>query len=143
MDIGKHLRLYLIAKAVVSTEIGTRMHPDGPPQGSALPFIVYYVISTEVEEDLQDGAADLAHAVLQLDCYAATRSEANRIAQLLRTKEADGGAGLQGLKGQMGMAWVAGCLASGGERYDRQSLGDGSDEWQYITSQDFRISYVE
>ena len=143
MDIGKELRLFLVGQAVISDEIAQRMHPDGLPQGSTLPAIAYYVVSTVVEDELQDGAAGLSHAVLQIDCYAATRSDANRIASLLRTKQTAGGAGLQGFKGQMGAAWVAGILTQGGERYDRQSLGDGTDEWQYITSQDFRISYIE
>jgi hypothetical protein len=45
-------------------------------------------------------------------------------------------------RGTWGTVGVSGCVPEGGERYDTQDKGDGSDDPWYITSRDYLIYFV-
>lgn len=135
-DIGAACRTKLVGTAAVATLLGTRVYPDHLPQSPTLPAAVYYGISGTDEPRLS-GLAGFATQRIQLDAYASTRLAANALALAIRDAlTASWGRGTWGTVG------VSGCVPEGGERYDTQGLGDGSDERQFITSRDYMIHFT-
>jgi len=135
-DIGAATRTKLVGTAAVAQLLGTRIYPDHLPQSTTLPAAVYYGISGTDEPRLS-GLAGFATERIQIDAYASTRLAANALALAIR----DALTGSWG-RGTWGTVGVSGCVPEGGERYDTQGLGDGSDERQYITSRDYMIYFT-
>ena len=139
-DIGLALRYRLVGTSTVATLLGTRIYPDKLPQGATLPAAVYYGISGTDEPQLS-GLLGRAEQRIQVDSYASTRTAANALALAIR--DALTGSWGRGTWGPTGATVaVSGCVPEGGERYDTQGLGDGSDEDQYITSRDYNIHFA-
>lgn len=139
-DIGLALRHKLIGTAAVATILGTRIYPDKLPQGATLPAAVYYGISGTDEPGLA-GLLGRADQRIQVDSYASTRTAANALSLAIRDAlTSSWGRGTWGPTGST--VSVSGCVPEGGERYDTQGLGDGSDEDQYITSRDYIIYFA-
>lgn len=135
-DIGAATRTKLVGTAAVAAILGTRIYPDHLPQSTTLPAAVYYGISGTDEPQLS-GLAGFATERIQIDAYASTRSAANALALAIRDALTSSWG-----RGTWGTVGVSGCVPEGGERYDTQGLGDGSDERQYITSRDFFIHFT-
>jgi len=139
-DIGLALRSKLVGTNAVATILGTRIYPDKLPQGGTLPAAVYYGISGTDEGQLS-GLLGRAEQRIQIDAYATTRTAANALALAIRDAlTSSWGRGTWGPTGAT--VSVSGCVPEGGERYDTQGLGDGSDEDQYITSRDYLIYFA-
>ena len=139
VDLGVALVTHLATIEGVRTLIGNRIFPDALPQGVTLPAVVYYVIDSVGEEDLQ-GPAGLAQSRVQLDAYAVERTVANSIVDKLRRKPPNG---LVGHRGDMGGLFVHGISTAGGRRFDSSPPNEGSDVWRYVASQDFMVSHEE
>jgi hypothetical protein len=135
-DVGAACRTKLVGTSAVAAILGTRIYPDQLPQGATLPAAVYYGISG-TDEPLLSGLAGFAEERVQIDAYASTRLAANLLAIAIR----DALTSSLG-RGTWGTVHVSGCVPEGGERYDTQGLGDGSDERQYITSRDYLIYFT-
>ena len=135
-DIGAATRTKLIGTAAVAAILGTRIYPDHLPQGATLPAAVYFVVSGTDEVDLA-GMSGVAHARVQIDAYATTRTAANALSTAVRDALA-----ATHNRGLWGTVATLGTTPQGGERYDTQSVGDGSDERQFITMRDYLISYT-
>ena len=141
-DIGAATRTKLIGTAAVAAILGTRIYPDHLPQGATLPAAVYHVVSGTDEVDLA-GMSGVAHARIQIDAYAKTagsvdgRTAANALSTAIRDALAT-----THNRGLWGTVATLGTTPQGGERYDTQSVGDGSDERQFITMRDYLISYT-
>lgn len=139
-DIGIALRSKLTGTTAVATILGTRIYPDKPPQAATLPFAIYYGVSGTDEPGLS-GLLGRAEQRIQVDAYASTRPAANALALAIRDAlTSSWGRGTWGPTGATVV--VSGCVPEGGERYDTQGLGDGSDEDQYITSRDYLIYFA-
>jgi len=139
-DIGIALRSKLTGTSAIATILGTRIYPDKLPQGTALPAAVYYGISGTDEPGLS-GLLGRAEQRIQIDAYAETRTAANALATAIRDAlTSSWGRGQWGPTGAK--VTVSGCVPEGGERYDTQGLGDGSDEDHYITSRDYLIYFA-
>lgn len=136
-DIGIATRARLIADTAVKAIVVARVYPDRLPQSPTLPACVYHVVSGTDEVHL-GGLVGVAHARLQVDCYATTRAAANALATAVRNALCASTG-----RGTWGTVYVCGATPQGGERYDTQSLGDGSDDPQYLTMRDFLISYED
>lgn len=134
-DIGIALRARLIADTAVKAIIVARVYPDRLPQSPTLPAVVYNVVSG-VDECHLGGLVGVAHARVQVDCYATTRAAANALATAVR----DALCASTG-RGTWGTVYVQGATPQGGERYGSQDLADGSDDPQRITSRDFLITF--
>jgi hypothetical protein len=135
-DIGEGMRAKLLATNAVTAILGTRIYPDRLPQRPTMPAAIYWVVSG-VDEAGLGGLLGVAHARVQVDAYATTRLGANALATAIRDALAATGG-----RGTWGAVDVSGCTPQGGERYDTQPLGDGSDDPQYITSRDYLISFA-
>jgi len=135
-DIGAAARTKLVGTAAVAAILGTRIYPDQLPQSTTLPAAVYYGISG-VDEPRLTGLAGFAQERVQIDAYASTRLAANALALAIRDALTSSWG-----RGTWGTVPVSGCVPEGGERYDTQGVGDGSDERQYITSRDFQIYFT-
>jgi hypothetical protein len=135
-DIGAATRTKLIGTVAVAAIVGTRIYPDHLPQGATMPAAVYHVVSGTDEVDLA-GMSGVAHSRVQIDAYADTRTSANLLALTIRDALATTHS-----RGLWGTVATLGTTPQGGERYDTQSVGDGSDERQFITMRDYLISYT-
>jgi len=136
-DIGAALRAKLIGTTAVAAILGTRVYPDRLPQGATLPAAIYYLISGTDETSLA-GTIGLAHARIQVDAWASTRLAANSLATAIR----DAICAATVSRGTWDTVGVEACTpAGGGERYDTQDKGDGSDEPYYLTHRDYLVSY--
>jgi hypothetical protein len=135
-DIGAACRSKLVGTATVAAILGTRIYPDQLPQSTTLPAAVYYGISG-VDEPKLTGLAGFAQERIQIDAYASTRLAANALALAIRDALTSSWG-----RGTWGTVHVSGCVPEGGERYDTQGVGDGSDERQHITSRDFQIYFT-
>ena len=135
-DIGVALRTKLVGTAAVAALLGTRVYPDRLPQTTTLPAAVYYGVSG-VDEPKLSGLLGQAQQRLQVDAYAETRLAANSLALAIRDAVTSSWG-----RSSWGTVVVNGCVPEGGERYDTQDKGDGSDEPWYITSRDYLIYFV-
>lgn len=82
-DIGSTIRTILLADVTVSGLVATRIHSDFPPQGIAMPAIVYSIVDTTAYEHLA-GIADVARARIDIQCAADTRTQANSLGDAVR-----------------------------------------------------------
>jgi hypothetical protein len=135
-DIGAAARTKLVGTVAVAAIVGTRIYPDHLPQKATLPAAVYHVVSGSDEVDLA-GMSGVAHSRIQIDSYAATRTAANALSTTIRDAMA-----ATHSRGLWGTVATLGTTPQGGERHDTQSVGDGSDERQFITMRDYLISYT-
>lgn len=75
---------WLKSQAAVTALVSTRITPMPLPQGSTLPAITYWLISTP-REYVQTGRAGLARARVQIDVWASTYLEAQTVAEAVVT----------------------------------------------------------
>lgn len=134
-DIGIALRARLLADATVSAVISTRVYPSRLPQSPMLPSVVYHLISGADECHL-GGLVGVAHARLQIDCYALTRIAASALSTKVRDALCAGSG-----RGTWGTVYVQGATPQGGERYQTQDRGDGSDDPLHLSMRDYLISF--
>lgn len=134
-DIGTGMHTYVLAQAGVKALVADRGFPGHLPEAlQKYPAYAYRVISDVPENDLQ-GESGLSQARVQFDCYADTRSGANALAEAIR-------AVIAGKRGARGNEQVRTCHLENTFQDDEQP-DDGSDEWRYLTTQDYLVNYVQ
>lgn len=133
-DIGRGVRTYLAAQTPVSDLVSTRIYPDALPQDATLPCIVYTVISDTSEHHLT-AAAGIGFALVQVDCFAATRLSATAVSEAVRGE-------MDGYRGAMGSETVRVChLTNRFFEYGVPEAGD--DVGLYRSMLEFRIGHTE
>ena len=100
MAFGSEIYGYLSGVSGVTNIVSTRIYPVRLPDAPTLEAIVYTVISAPRTEDLS-GSSGLGTAIVQIDCWANTYSEANTLAEAVRQA-------MQGYSGTMGGTTVEG-----------------------------------
>ena len=135
-NVGIAFRTLCLTKTAITNLIGQRMYPDVLVQGSQMPAVVYYIISTE-REKLIGKMSKLAHSRFQIDCYAMTRSQAHAVAQAFRTSQLDE------YRGITASIMFNGIEIDSGEQYLQEPPTDGSQEHRYLTSFDMLVHYTE
>ena len=135
-DIAESVRLYLVAKTAITNLIGTRIYPDIVEQNATLPAVSISKISTRHEHTLSDFAG-VAHCRLQFDCYSNTRTQANEVAETIRTS------GIIKQKGLTHGTDIRGARMEDGARYEIDYSNEASDDHRYVTSFDLVIDYLE
>jgi len=88
------LRAVLAADATLTGLVGTRIYPGVRPQGSALPAVVFLMISSLPDYHL-GGPSGLESERVQIDCYGATYAAAMEVAAAVKAK-------LSGFSGDQG-----------------------------------------
>lgn len=134
--IGEAFRSKLLSYAAVSTIVGQRMYPDALKVNATLPAIVYYTISTDREHTVA-GLTKMAHARLQLDCYAATRTAASALATAIRNT------GIDAYRGVTASHTFCGVEFDSGDEYNQEPPDDGNQEHRYIVTFSCLCHYKE
>lgn len=135
-NVGSAFRSLCMTKTAITNLISTRMYPDVLVQSAQMPAVVYYVVSTR-REKLIGKMSRMAHARIQIDCYALTRSGANAIAEAFRTCQLDE------YRGTTGSIFFNGIEIEDGEQYIQEPPTDGNQEHRYLTSFDLLVHYTE
>lgn len=136
-DVAVGLRGYLLSKTAITDLVGsTRIYTDQLPQRATLPAIVLNQLFTMHEHQLSD-LGGLAHARVQIECYAATRLVANSIVEAIRT------CGIITQKGLTNGVDIRGVRIEEGMSYKDDAATDGSDEQRYVAVFDLVIDYTE
>jgi hypothetical protein len=134
-NVAIALRAYLIGQSSLSDQISTRMYPDALPQSSTLPAVSYRKISG-VHDHYVEGYSGVCTARITFDCYAATRSSAEAVADAIAEL-------MNGLRGTYSSVDILDVQYDSGPEYYEESPQDGSDEHRYVTTMDFLINYRE
>ena len=130
------VRGYLLSKTAITNVVGQRIYTDIMPQNATLPAIAFRKIPTRHEHTLS-GCAGIAHCRLQFDCYAATRLQANDIAESIRTT------GIVEIKGVTFGCDIRGARVEQGQRNEIEYSKEDSDDHRYVPSLDLEVSYSE
>ena len=119
----------LLADSGVAAVVGTRVFPGARPQASALPAIVLNRISGGPEY-ADDGEVGLEQGRIQIDCWAATYSEAKLLARAVT-------ACLSAFEGTVGGTTFQ-FIALDIER-DLREGGSNADAYPFRTALDFLV----
>lgn len=126
---------YLTAQAAITAIVGTKIYPNRIPQGTALPCLMYSRTNTDHETQLA-GAAGIATATMQIDCFATGAGgymTVKNLANAVRVK-------LHGYRGYMGTEAVNDCsLQNEIDIYDEPAHAE--DHGTHRVSMDFQIVY--
>jgi hypothetical protein len=131
-DIGNAISKKLLAEPSVTAITSTRVWPDTLPKNAVIPAVVYSVISNIPEHHLT-GAAAIAQARVQLDCYASTRDAANELGETVRLA-------IDGQRGTWGSQYIRTCHLDN-DLADYDYPIDGSDAKRYLRTQDYLVNY--
>jgi hypothetical protein len=134
--VGKALRTKILSYSGVSALIGTRMYPSALLQGATLPAVVYTKLSTPQNHTISD-VTKLVHPTFQIDCYAATKDEADAVSNAIRYS------GICSYQGTTAGIYFCGTEISSGEYDGDESPTDGNQEHRYITSFDLQVHTQE
>lgn len=124
----------LKADAGVSALVGTRVYADFAPEDVQKPCIFMYITSEDPEDSIV-GMVDFSAARVRIECAGATRESADNVSQavtvalnnLLSTSYS--GTDIQGISQATGKIHLV------------DIPNDGTDRWQFRTSQSFEITY--
>lgn len=131
-DITASIRTLTLADATVSGLVATRMYSDVLPQSATMPAITYSMITETPYEHLA-GIVSVSQATIQVDCFGATRSSANALADAVRLQ-------LEKYRGVVGTQQILEINhTSARDGYDRAE--SGTDQLRFIRSLDFDIHY--
>jgi len=82
MDSDQALRAKLSTTSGITALCSTRIYPIDLPQDTTLPAVTYQIISAVIESNHGETVvSSLAHAVYQIDAWAATYAEAVALAR--------------------------------------------------------------
>lgn len=133
--LTSELRTYLLADTAIAAAVGTRIRPRKLQQGETYPAIRVNIVGGTSEEHLL-GASGLAHTTVQIDAYALTSEAADELAELIRLR-------LQGHRGLLSTVFANGISVASELRQHDEPIPDGSGNYRYISSRDFRVSYSQ
>lgn len=136
-SLEESLVAFLLSKTPVTDLVADRINPDILPQGSAVPAISYRRISTSHGDNILGSKSGMASMRLQIDVYAATRKQANETSEAIRLS------GILDVYGDMYSTNVRSVQVDNGQRHYTEPPEDGSDEFRYVTSQDYAFYYLE
>ena len=134
-DIAKGVRTYLQTKSGVTDLISTRMYPDVLPQNATMPATTISVVSGNSEYNLTGGEGN-ARARVQIDCFGATRSAVNELAEAIRVE-------LHGYNGAAGSETVQSCLMENKRDLIDQPIDGDSYAVRYRKMIDFSVIHTE
>lgn len=138
-DVASAVRTYLLTKSAITDLVSTRIYPDDLPQAAQMPAIVYNKISTNHEHVTGNswGLAGFAMCRLEFECFSSTRSQANNLADLLKSNI------IGSLRGVYGGINFFDATVGAGQRTFVEQPTDGSDERRYVSVIEFMISFYD
>lgn len=138
-DLGTEIKAFLTSDSGVESLLNERIYPDVLPQGVSVRdggALTYTIIDT-VHDHLINGLSGIARSRIEFAAFAASRLEANAIAEAVRT------CSLVGHTGTMGELLIESVMLSGGIQTLDERPTDGSQEHRYMTIFDYLIAYQE
>ena len=133
--IAQAIRAILLADQTLSGMVSGRVIVDRYPQQSSTPAIVLWVES-ERALDALDGPLGMDQPSVRVACYARTRTGATSLRQEARRV-------LGGYIGVIDGVYIKGIsqIEQRGESYETDRALLGTDEYRFVSVQDFRVSY--
>ena len=125
----------LEAQSEITDLVAGRTHADRLPQGTIMPAIALWVVN-ETAHDYLAGPMGLDQPVVRIECYATRRLGANTLRRLVREH-------LAGYSGTSDSLYIKGVAQERGQSQRTDRVGSGEDEYRYVSSQDFRVTYDE
>lgn len=125
---------YLLADAQIAALAGERVDHDATPQGEADPRITVMRVDTQ-RSDVLEGPTGLAHARVQIDCWAGTKVAAKQLADRVRIR-------LNGFAGNMAGVTVRGCTLEN-ERDSYEKPATAREMPEFGIAMDFMVSHLE
>jgi hypothetical protein len=129
------IRAWVLADSAIAETVDDRIRPRRLKQKETLPAIRLTQVGGISEEHL-GGASVLRKATFQIDCYAATTEAADALFEAVRARV------LFAVRGISGTTFFNAVQAQGDMRQHEEPRGDGNDGYDYISSQDFLVSYT-
>ena len=133
-DVLPQLVTKLKADAGLSALVGSRVYADFAPEDVQKPC-VYMYITSEDAEDCLDGMVDFADARVRIECVGTSRESADSTSNAVRTalnallQTNYTGTSIQGISQATGKIHLV------------DIPNDGTDRWQFRTSQSFNVTY--
>ena len=129
------LRAWLLDDSTIQSLVGQRIRPRKLKQNETLPAI-RITRAGGLQEDTLDGPSTLRQATVQIDCYATTSEAADELLELVRTRLANAS------RYTAGGTFFNAVQPQGDMRHHEEPRGSGLDEYDYVSSQDFAVSYT-
>jgi hypothetical protein len=134
-SLTSDLRAWLLDDAGIYAQTGTRIRPRKLAQDETYPAIRITRAGGLAEEHL-DGPSELRQATIQIDCYATTSEAADALLDLVYARLASAN------RQTAGETFFNAVRPQGDMRQTEEPRGDGNDSYDYISSQDFAVSYT-
>ena len=133
-DVIPQLITSLKANSSVTALVGSRVYADFAPEDVQKPC-VYMYITSEDAEDCLEGMVNFADARVRIECVGTSRESADSVCNAVRTA-------LNGLL-QAGYpnTTIQGISQATGKLHLVDIPNDGTDRWQFRTSQSFNVTY--
>lgn len=135
-DVVSAVRTYILAQSTVTDIISQRLYLDHRPQNCTLPAATI----TKTSENHAHTLSDRAGAVktrLQIECFSATRLQANALAEAIYK------CGIVAVKGVTNSVNIRGVQVEDGQRNYEIDDSEGGDEGTRVTQFDLMVSYLE
>lgn len=134
-DLGEAIRKILVDDATISSIVGAKVSTDYLPQSTTPPAVVFHVIFGEVFNPVDDPLYSFTTSRVQFDCYGSNRSEANLLWLAVRS------ALLSATRTTVADIELKEISQDGGYRYLTDRAESGSQQYRFLTSQDFAFFY--
>lgn len=135
-DLNNAIYEYLIADAGVSALVGTRVRPDALDDGEAMPAVLFYRTTGVHELKITGSLSGIAETRVSIHCFANTRKQANEVAEAVRLAMVDFAGTRSGVK-------IRTSVVDTGQMHSIDNPVGGTEVYRYVTSQDFRIFFIE
>ncbi len=134
-SLSTDIRSHLLDDAAIAALVDGRIRPRKLRQGETLPAI-RITRAGGLQEDTLGGVSNVRQATVQIDCYASSSDGADALLELARTSM------LGAARSTIGTTYVHAVLPQGDMRHHDEPRGSGLDEYDFVSSQDFAVSYT-
>lgn len=128
--IEKALRAHLKESTPITTIVGMRIYAGNAPRGVNGPYILLRRIAAEHFYDL-GGEVIIQNPIVQIDCYEATKTGADDLAEKVRNR-------ISGFRGYAGGVQIQTCKIVRDTTLEVPPA-DASDQWIYMRSVDLEV----
>lgn len=135
-DLNNAIYQYLIADSALSALVGTRVRPDVLDDNDAMPAVLFYRVSGVHQNTVGGTFGEIAETRVTVDCLADSRAKANEVAEAVRLAMIAFAGTRSGVKIRTSV------VDTGQSQFVNNPVG-GTEVFRYVTSQDFRIFYIE
>lgn len=137
-DLNLSIQTYLAADSTIVSG-GYPVRPDNldiNDDPMVTPVIVFWNVTGSSTDTIDGTFGGIAEARVTIACYAKTRKIANQVSEAVRLAMIDFRGTRSGLK-------IRNCSVDSGESHDTDSPTGEYDSVRYITSRDYRVTYIE